>query len=199
MEKDGVNQERRRFLITTTSIVGVAGMAGAAIPFVSSWKPSAKAKAAGAPVKVNVSKLEEGQQIVVEWRGRPVFLVRRTPAQLENIQKQDSRVSDPKSKVPQQPSYCQNEFRSRKKDLFVVVGICTHLGCSPKYLPEVKPMDFDPQWLGGYHCPCHGSMFDMAGRVFKGVPAPTNLDVPPYYFESEHVVVVGEDQNGGQA
>ena len=197
MEKDGVNQERRRFLITTTSVVGAIGAVGVAVPFMSSWQPSAKAKAAGAPIKVNIVKLEDGQQIVVEWRGRPVFLVRRTEQMLANIEKLDKRVRDPLSKFSEQPVYCHNAFRSREKDLLVVVGICTHLGCSPKYLPEIQPMSFDAKWLGGYHCPCHGSMFDLAGRVYKGVPAPTNLVIPPYYFESDTVIIIGEDQQSG--
>ncbi len=199
MEKDGVDQERRRFLITTTSIAGAIGVAGAAIPFVQSWKPNEKAKAAGAPVKINIRSLEAGQQIIVEWRGRPIFLLRRTDLMLDNLNKNEKNILDPDSNSSDQPDYCKNLFRSRNKDLLVVIGVCTHLGCSPKYLPEIKPMNFDPNWLGGYHCPCHGSMFDLAGRVYKGVPAPTNLQIPPHYFQSDDIIVIGEHSSEGQA
>ncbi len=196
MNNDGVNSGRRRFLVAATSVVGAAGAVGVAVPFLGSWNPSAKAKAAGAPVKVNLDKVAEGQQVVVEWRGKPVFIVRRTKEILDNIVKQDERMLDPASKAEsQQPEYCQNEFRARKEreDILVLVGLCTHLGCSPKYLPEVKPMDFETKWMGGYHCPCHGSKFDLAGRVYKGVPAPSNLEVPPYYFVDDNTIIVGED------
>ncbi|MBE8215546.1 MAG: ubiquinol-cytochrome c reductase iron-sulfur subunit [Endozoicomonadaceae bacterium] len=196
MEKDGVNQERRRFLIATTSIAGAVGLAGAAIPFIKSWTPSEKAKAAGASVKVNIQTLEAGQQIIVEWRGRPIFLLRRTPEMLSNLKKNIYNILDPESKKSVQPNNCKNTFRSINDDLLVITGICTHLGCSPKYLPEIKPMPFDSKWQGGYHCPCHGSMFDLAGRVYKGVPAPTNLDVPPYYFENNDVIVIGQANEG---
>ncbi|KEQ17456.1 ubiquinol-cytochrome c reductase iron-sulfur subunit [Endozoicomonas numazuensis] len=194
MSDNGVNNSRRRFLVAATSVVGAAGAVGVATPFIKSWNPSAKAKAAGAPVKVNLSKLEPGQQIVVEWRGKPVFVVRRTQAMLENIRSLDDKLRDPKSEKSEQPAYAANEYRSVKDEYLILVGLCTHLGCSPKYMPEVKPMEFDPEWKGGYHCPCHGSKFDLAGRVFKGVPAPTNLEVPPYIFESDTVIIVGQDE-----
>ncbi|MRI32313.1 ubiquinol-cytochrome c reductase iron-sulfur subunit [Endozoicomonas sp. OPT23] len=194
MSDNGVNTSRRRFLVAATSVVGAAGAVGVATPFVKSWNPSAKAKAAGAPVKVNLSKLEPGQQVVVEWRGKPVFVVRRTKEMLDNLPVQDDLLRDPKSEKSEQPSYAANEYRAAKEEYLILVGLCTHLGCSPKYMPEVKPMEFEPKWKGGYHCPCHGSKFDLAGRVYKGVPAPTNLVVPPYTFESDTVVIVGQDE-----
>ena len=194
MSDNGVNTGRRRFLVAATSVVGAAGAVGVATPFIKSWNPSAKAKAAGAPVKVNLSKLEPGQQIVVEWRGKPVFVVRRTPDMLQEIREVDSKVRDPGSDKSEQPDYAKNEYRSIKDEYLILVGLCTHLGCSPKYLPEVKPMEFDAEWKGGYHCPCHGSKFDLAGRVYKGVPAPTNLVVPPYSYESDTVIIIGKDK-----
>ena len=194
MSDNGVNTGRRRFLVAATSVVGAAGAVGVATPFIKSWNPSAKAKAAGAPVKVNLSKLEPGQQIVVEWRGKPVFVVRRTPDMLQEIRGVDSKVRDPDSDKSEQPDYAKNEYRSIKDEYLIVVGLCTHLGCSPKYLPEVKPMEFDADWKGGYHCPCHGSKFDLAGRVYKSVPAPTNLVVPPYNYESDMVIIIGKDK-----
>lgn len=194
MNHGDVNQSRRRFLIGATSVVGGVGVVGAAVPFVASWNPSAKAKAAGAPVKVNISKLEPGQQMTVEWRGKPVWIIRRTEEMLANIEKLNDSVADPQSSEPQQPEYVQGVFRAIKPEFAILVGICTHLGCSPQFRPEVAPEDLGPQWLGGFFCPCHGSKFDLAGRVFKSVPAPTNLEVPPYMYESDSVVVVGVDQ-----
>lgn len=193
MSQNGVNVGRRRFLVAATSVVGAVGAVGVAIPFIKYWNPSAKAKAAGAPVKVNVSKLQPGQQVIVEWRGKPVFIVRRTQEILDNVRKLESRLRDPSSQQSEQPSYAQNEFRSAREDILVLVGLCTHLGCSPKFMPEVKPMDFDANWMGGYYCPCHGSKFDLAGRVFTGVPAPINLVVPPYSFEENDILTVGVD------
>ena len=194
MSNDGVNHGRRRFLIAATSAVGGAGVVGAAVPFVASWNPSEKAKAAGAPVKADISQLEDGQQIVVEWRGKPVFIVRRSQKMLENIRKCDDRVSDPESSAEQQPAYAQNENRSIKKEILVLTGVCTHLGCAPKYRPDVKPEPFDTEWLGGYFCPCHGSKFDMAGRVYSGVPAPLNLEVPVHSYLSDDVIIIGVDE-----
>lgn len=193
MSDNGVNKSRRRFLVAATSVVGAVGAVGVATPFVKSWTPSAKARAAGAPVKVNVSKLEPGQQVVYEWRGKPVFVARRTQAMLDTLAQQGERLRDPLSEKSDQPDYAKNEFRSRKDEFLVLVGLCTHLGCSPKFMPEVRPMEFDANWQGGYFCPCHGSRFDLAGRVYKGVPAPTNLVVPPYTFESDAILVIGED------
>lgn len=192
MSQDGVNTGRRRFLTAATSVVGAAGVVGVAVPFVGSWNPSAKARAAGAPVKADIGKIEPGQMVVFEWRGKPVYVVRRTPEALEAIRKSDDLVSDPNSNKSDQPTYAGGEFRSIKDEYLVIVGLCTHLGCAPKYRPEVGSVS--PDWLGGFFCPCHGSKFDLAGRVFKGVPAPTNLVVPPYRYESDTVLVIGEDQ-----
>ncbi|KEI72784.1 ubiquinol-cytochrome c reductase iron-sulfur subunit [Endozoicomonas elysicola] len=194
MSDNGVNKGRRRFLVAATSVVGAAGAVGVATPFLKSWNPSAKAKAAGAPVKVNLSKLEPGQQVIYEWRGKPVFVLRRTKDMLDELPSQDGRLRDPKSENSDQPEYATNVYRSRTEDVLVLVGLCTHLGCSPKYLPEVKPMEFDANWKGGYFCPCHGSRFDLAGRVYKGVPAPTNLVVPPYSFEGDDILIIGKDE-----
>lgn len=189
---EGVNKTRRNLVIGMTG-VGAVGAGFVAVPFVQSWNPSAKAKAAGAPVKVNVSKIEPGAMIVEEWRGKPVFIMRRTPEALEAVKKVEDRVADPASAVAaQQPFYAQNQFRSIKEDLAVLLGVCTHLGCSPKFRPEVGSVPLDKDgWEGGFFCPCHGSMFDLAGRVYKGVPAPTNLEVPPYHYESDDVIVIG--------
>lgn len=194
MSNNGVNTGRRRFLVAATSVVGAAGAVGVATPFIKSWNPSAKAKAAGAPVKVNLNKLEPGQQIVAEWRGQPVFVVRRTPDMLDEIRSLDDKLRDPNSENSIQPDYAKNEYRSIKDEFLILVGLCTHLGCSPKYMPEVKPMEFDSEWRGGYHCPCHGSKFDLAGRVYKGVPAPTNLVVPPYSYENDTLIIIGADK-----
>jgi ubiquinol-cytochrome c reductase iron-sulfur subunit len=160
---------------------------------VISLLPSERAKAAGAPVEVDISKIEPGQKINVAWRGKPCWVVNRTKAMLDTLPKMDSRVADPNSNVPQQPAYCKNENRSIKPEWWVAVGICTHLGCSPTYRPEVAPADLGPEWLGGFFCPCHQSKFDLAGRVFKGVPAPTNLVIPPYHYKTDTQVVIGED------
>ena len=194
MSNDGVNVGRRRFLVAATSVVGAAGAVGAAVPFVGSWFPSAKAKAAGAPVKVNVAKIEPGQQIVAEWRGKPVFIVRRTDEILANLAKLEGAVADPESKASEQPTYVDPKVRSIKPDLLVVEGLCTHLGCAPSFRPEVAPADLGADWVGGYFCPCHGSRYDLAGRVYKAQPAPLNLPVPPPTYESDDVIIVGVDQ-----
>jgi len=194
MSNDGVNVGRRRFLVAATSVVGAVGAVGAAVPFVGSWFPSAKAKAAGAPVKVNVSKIEPGQQIVAEWRGKPVFIVRRTPEILANLTKVEGAVADPESKASEQPAYVDRKVRSIKPELLIVEGLCTHLGCAPSFRPEVAPADLGPDWVGGYFCPCHGSRYDLAGRVYKAQPAPLNLPVPPHSYETADVVIIGMDQ-----
>lgn len=194
MNQDGVNKGRRRLLIGATSAVGAVGAIGAAVPFVASWNPSAKAKAAGAPVKADISKLEPGQQMIVEWRGQPVWIIRRTEEALKNLEAMNDRVSDPNSLEPQQPEYVTGINRSIKPEILVLVGICTHLGCSPKYRPEIAPADLGDDWLGGFFCPCHGSRFDLSGRVYSGVPAPINLKVPPHHYQSDNVIVVGIDQ-----
>lgn len=192
MSDNGVNRGRRRFLAAATTVVGAAGAVGVAVPFVGSWNPSAKAKAAGAPVTADVGKLEPGQMVVVEWRGKPVYIVRRTKDALESIKKMDPELKDPNSEASVQPDYAKGEYRSIKEEYLVLLAVCTHLGCAPKYIPELGAMGHD--WLGGFFCPCHGSKFDLAGRVWKGVPAPTNLDVPPYHFVSDTVIEVGVDQ-----
>lgn len=197
MSNDGADNNRRRFLVAATSVVGAVGVVGAAVPFLTSWWPSARAQAAGAPVEADISKLEPGAKLTVEWRGKPVWIVNRTKATLENLPKLDDRLRDPHSEVDQQPPYAKNEYRSRKPEYLVCVGICTHLGCSPTYRPEIGPADLGADWLGGFFCPCHGSRFDLAGRVFKGVPAPTNLVVPPYTYLTETRILIGKD--GGAA
>jgi len=193
-EAADVDTDKRRFLVVATSVVGGIGMVATAVPFVMSMWPSERAKAAGAPVEVDVSKIEAGQKIDVEWRGKVVWLVKRTPQMLENLPKLDPRLADPKSEQSQQPKDCKNEYRSIKPELWVAVGICTHLGCSPTYRKEIAPADLGPDWLGGFFCPCNQSKFDLAGRVFKGVPAPLNLVVPPYKFVSDALVLIGEPQ-----
>jgi ubiquinol-cytochrome c reductase iron-sulfur subunit len=196
MRGDGVNKQRRYFLIGATSVVGGLGVVGAAVPFVKSWNPSAKARALGAPVTVDFSRLNPGEMLgpIPAWRGQPVFILYRTPAALEMLPKLDASRADPTSERDQQPAYARNEWRSRRPEIGVYVGICTHLGCSPKYFPVVTPEPFDASWQGGFFCPCHGSMFDLAGRVAKGVPAPANLVVPPYEFVSDKVVTIGIDE-----
>ena len=184
---------RRKFLVGATTALGTVGAVGIATPFVSSWNPSAKAKAAGAPVKVDISKILPGEQIRAEWRGKPVFVLRRTAEMLESLKANTDRVADPKSEKPQQPPYATNEARSINPEIAVLVGICTHLGCSPQFRPEVGAADLGDDWLGGYFCPCHGSSFDLAGRVYKAVPAPTNLVVPPHSYESDNVLIIGVD------
>lgn len=195
MSESDVNQGRRRLLLWSTSAVGAVGAVGIATPFVRSWTPNAATKSAGAPVKADISKLEAGEKMIVEWRGRPIWIVRRTDEALDSLQKVEPELKDPTSEGSKQPEYAQNEFRARNKEFLVLVGICTHLGCSPLYRPEVgaAASDLGDGWLGGFFCPCHGSKFDISGRVYSGAPAPSNLDVPPYYFESDNVVVVGED------
>jgi ubiquinol-cytochrome c reductase iron-sulfur subunit len=193
-ESANVDADKRRFLVGATSIVGGVGVVATAIPFVMSMLPSERAKAAGAPVEVDVSKIEMGQKIDIEWRGKPVWLLKRSPEMLANLPKLDPRLLDPKSEDSQQPKDCKNENRSIKPELWVAVGICTHLGCSPTFRPEIAPADLGPDWLGGFFCPCHQSKFDLAGRVYKGVPAPLNLVVPPYKFVSDSLVLIGEEQ-----
>jgi ubiquinol-cytochrome c reductase iron-sulfur subunit len=190
---ENVNRTKRRFLLGATTAVGTVGVIAAAVPFAMSMWPSERAKAAGGPVEVDIGKLEPGQKINVEWRGKPVWVIHRTPEMLAALPKLDGRVVDPKSEVDHQPPYAKNEDRSIKPEIFVAVGICTHLGCSPTFRPEVAPPDLGPDWLGGFFCPCHQSKFDLAGRVFKGVPAPTNLIIPPYKFLSDTRIVIGED------
>jgi ubiquinol-cytochrome c reductase iron-sulfur subunit len=197
MSAEGVDLKKRRILTAATSVVGAVGVAYLAAPFISSMEPSAKAKAAGAPVEADISKMEPGQLIRVKWRGKPVWVVYRTEQNLKDLPTLDDQLRDPNSEQPQQPPYCKNEVRSIKPKYFVAVGICTHLGCSPTYRPDVAPADLGEDWKGGFFCPCHGSRFDLAGRVFKGVPAPLNLVIPKHQYLSEIKLLIGED--GGTA
>jgi len=184
----------RRKLLVATSVVGGAASVGAAAPFVASMWPSERAKAAGAPVDVDLSRVGPGELAVIEWRGKPVWVLRRTKEMLEAIKQVDARVSDPKSEVDQQPKYAANEFRSLKPELLVLVGVCTHLGCSPQLKTAEAKAEMGADWNGGFYCPCHGSKFDLAGRVYRGSPAPTNLVVPPYEFLSDNALKIGEDK-----
>ncbi|WFE68879.1 ubiquinol-cytochrome c reductase iron-sulfur subunit [Thiomicrospira sp. R3] len=195
-----VDIKRRQILAGATGVVGAVGAAFVAVPFVGSWQPSEKAKAAGAPVDVDIAALQPGQMVTVNWRGKPVWVVRRTPDMLERLTELDSVVRDPMSDSSDQPDYAKNATRAIKPEFLVVVGICTHLGCSPLYRPAVNSPDMAANWRGGFFCPCHGSSFDLAGRVFRSVPAPTNLEIPPHTYLTETRIRVGEDTvEGGQA
>ena len=196
MSKKEVDRSKRRFLIAATTAVGGVAAVGAAVPFVMSMLPSEGAKAAGAPVEVDISKIEPGMMLNVEWQGKPVWVVNRTKAMLDALSKLDSQMADPKSDIPQQPEYCKNATRSIKPEILVAVGICTHLGCSPTYRPEMGPADLGPDWAGGFFCPCHGSRFDMAARVFAGAPAPTNLVIPKHKYLSDSRLLIGDDSKG---
>lgn len=188
-----VDKGRRRVLVAATGAVGAVGVGFTLVPFVESMNPSAKAKAAGAPVQADVSKLEAGALLRVKYRGQPVWVVNRTPEMLAGLPTNDPKLTDPTASVPQQPEYCQNPTRSIKEQYFVAIGICTHLGCSPTFRPEVGPDDLGKEWKGGWFCPCHGSKFDLAGRVFKGVPAPTNLVIPKHMYLNDTTILVGQD------
>ncbi len=192
MSDDKVDTGRRRFLTAATTVISGVGVAYAASPFICSWFPSAKAQALGAPVSIDISKLEPGAQMTVAWRGQPIWVIHRTKQMLSELPKLDSLLRDPTSEQVQQPQYAHNEYRSIKPEYLVLVGICTHLGCVPLYRPDIGSVE--PSWQGGFFCPCHGSRFDLAGRVFKGVPAPLNLVVPPYKYVSDTVILIGEDQ-----
>ena len=195
MSNDGkVDCSRRRLLVATATVGGLGGVA-AAVPFVASMMPSERAKAAGAPVEVDISKLSPGQMMTVAWRGKPVWILNRTPEQLASLKVTDTEVSDPKSEKDQQPDYCRNETRSIKPAILVAVGICTHLGCSPsEKFKTGADSGVAPDWVGGFVCPCHGSTFDLAGRVFKDKPAPTNLVVPQHMYLGDARIVIGEDK-----
>ncbi|TCV83728.1 ubiquinol-cytochrome c reductase iron-sulfur subunit [Sulfurirhabdus autotrophica] len=196
MSNKEVDRSKRRFLIAATAAVGGVGAVAVAVPFVKSMLPSQRAKAAGAPVEVDISKVEPGMLLAVEWRGKPVWIVNRTKEMLEMLPKNDSRLKDPKSEEPQQPEYCKNENRSIKPEMLVVVGICTHLGCSPTFRKEIGPADLGADWPGGWFCPCHGSRFDLSARVFQDVPAPLNLVIPPHKYLSDARILIGEDTKG---
>jgi ubiquinol-cytochrome c reductase iron-sulfur subunit len=196
MSHEPPDQGKRRFLLTATTVASGVAAGAVAVPFVASMLPSERAKAAGAPVEVDVSNLEPGQKMIVEWRGKPVWVVRRTPEMLKAVKADDERVADPASERSQQPEYAKNEMRSLKPEYLVVVGICTHLGCSPVDRLAAQPEPFASDWRGGFYCPCHGSLFDLAGRVYKNKPAPDNLAVPPYKFVTDTTLVIGEDTKG---
>jgi len=193
---DSANAGRRRFLVTSTSAVGAAGVVGAAVPFIGSWSPSAKARAAGAPVRIDISRLQVGEMLgpIPAWRGKPIFIVKRSPELLDALNADPDRLTDPDSQDPEQPEYAQNEFRSRTEDVIVLVGLCPHLFCSPTPHIELRPQPFDADWNGGFFCPCHGSRFDLAGRVYSGSPSSRNMEVPPYSYESENILVIGIDE-----
>jgi len=192
-DDDKVDGGKRRFLIATTTALGGVATIASAVPFVASMMPSQRALASGAPVEVDIGKVELGTKLDVEWQGKPVWIINRTKEMLAALPTLNDKLVDPDSDVPQQPTYCKNISRSIKPEYFVAVRICTHLGCSPTFRKEEGAPDIGPDWLGGFFCPCHGSRFDLAGRVFKGVPAPTNLVVPPYRYLSDKKILIGED------
>ncbi|NOQ77937.1 MAG: ubiquinol-cytochrome c reductase iron-sulfur subunit [Gammaproteobacteria bacterium] len=198
MSADAVSNSKRRFLVAATSVVGAVGAGFVAVPFIKSWKPSAKALAAGAPVLADISKLEEGQMITVEWRGKPVYILKRTDENLKVLESDVDMLADVNSDASKQPEYCKNIARSydAHKKISVMEGVCTHLGCAPKYVPDLNnPFagSLGSDWKGGFFCPCHGSIYDLSGRVYKSMPAPTNLPVPPHMFKSDTVILIGQD------
>jgi len=196
MADGGVNYGRRRLLTAATTVVGGVGVAAVAWPFLASMQPSARAQAAGAPVEVDIGNIEPGQLIRVEWRGKPVWIVRRTEDMLESVKGIAGKLRDPASEIKSQtPHFARNDYRSIKPEFLVLVGICTHLGCAPTFRPEIAPADLGPDWKGGFFCPCHGSTFDISGRVYKNVPAPTNLEVPPHRYLSETRLMIGETED----
>jgi ubiquinol-cytochrome c reductase iron-sulfur subunit len=194
MSNEGVDVGRRRFLTLSTTVVGAVGAAFAAVPFVMSLRPSERAKALGAPVQIDISKLEPGQMVIAVWRRQPVWVVRRTPEMVASLEAVKGILADPDSEIPQQPEYTKNAARAIKPEFMVLKGVCTHLGCSPKFRPvETAAADVGSDWKGGFYCPCHGSKFDLAGRVLRGMPAPTNLPVPPHRYANDTTLVIGED------
>lgn len=195
MSENKIDSTRRNLIAATTALAGVAGV-GVALPFAWSFWPSERAKAAGAPVEADISGIAPGELKIVEWRGKPVWILRRTKEQLAAVKKADDKVSDPKSEVPLQPDYAKNEYRSIKPEIMVLVGICSHLGCSPQSKGAEATAEMGADWAGGFLCPCHGSKFDLAGRVYKGAPAPVNMDVPPYMFLSDNTILIGDDKKG---
>ncbi len=196
---DNVDRSKRRLLLAATSAAGGVAAVGVATPFVMSFMPSERAKAAGAPVEVDISAIAPGTMKVVEWQGKPVWIVRRTQEMLDLLSKHDGDLTDPAGSVPQQPEYCHNATRSIKPEILVVIGICTHLGCSPSFRPEAAPADLGANWGGGWFCPCHGSRFDLAARVYQGSPAPTNLIIPPHQYLSDNMLLIGDDEKKGAA
>jgi len=195
MNEKKIDNTRRNLIVATSAVAGAAGV-GVAIPFAWSWWPSERAKAAGAPVEADISSIAPGELAVVEWRGKPVWIMRRTKEMLEAVKKVDDKVTDPKSEVPLQPEYAKNEYRSIKPEFLVLIGICTHLGCSPQQKSADAKGEMGADWAGGFLCPCHGSKFDLAGRVYKGAPAPVNLEVPPHSYVSDGTILIGDDRKG---
>lgn len=200
MSSDGVDRRRRRFLVKTTSAVGAAGIAAGTVPFLGSMSISARARAVGAPVEADISKLAEGQKLALEWRGNPIWLVRRSPRMMDSLSTIRSRLADPDSEASAQPLYAENPCRARESQpaVLVFIPVCTHLGCIPSFRPEVRPADLGDDWLGGFFCPCHGSRYDLAARVFEGQPAPLNMAIPPYRYISPNRLVIGEDEAGSE-
>jgi ubiquinol-cytochrome c reductase iron-sulfur subunit len=196
MPTDGVNKKRRRFLVAATSAVGAVGAGFAAVPFIKSWKPSARAQAVGAPVQVSLHGLKPGQIMKVQWRGQTIGVLRRSQETIDLLPEVDADLRDPQSQESDQPPFAQNEARALRDEYLVVNMHCTHLGCVPQLLPQVGPQPFEENWKGGFFCPCHKSKFDMAGRVYKGVPAPANLRIPPYSFLDERTLVIGVNPEG---
>lgn len=194
MSSDEVDKDRRRFLTVAATAVGGAGTVAAAVPFVAYLEPSERAKAVGGPVEVDISKLQPGDRIVAKWRGKPIWILRRSKEMLEDLKALEAKVVDPASDNSEQPDYAKNEVRARNPEYLVVEGLCTHLGCSPNLIPEGAPNSPDDEWKGGFLCPCHGSKFDLAGRVYSGMPAPTNLPVPPYKYLSDTRILIGADE-----
>jgi ubiquinol-cytochrome c reductase iron-sulfur subunit len=196
---EGADLSRRKFLTNATIATGVVGAAFVAVPFVESWTPSERARALGAPTELDVTKIDPGQMTIIIWRRKPIYVVRRTPEMVQHVQGHDDELKDPDSKEDQQPPYAKNPLRSRKAEYLVLVGTCTHLGCLPKQRFEAASAEMGPSWPGGFFCPCHGSRFDLAGRVLKGSPASLNLVVPPYEYPDEKTLRVGADERGGAA
>jgi len=196
MSSGDVNKGRRRFLVATTSVVGGIGVGIAAVPFIKSWMPSARAQAVGGPVEVYIGKLQEGQLLKVQWRGQTIGILRRTPEMISDLAKVDDVLADPESAKAVQPVYVHGEQRALKPEYLVVNMHCTHLGCVPQMIPQVGPQPFDDAWNGGFYCPCHKSKFDLSGRVYKGVPAPTNLSIPPYSFLDDKTLMIGVSPQG---
>lgn len=194
-DSQDINASRRNLILASATAAGAATVV-AALPFAASMLPSERAKAMGAPVEADISALQAGEMQIIEWRGKPVWILRRTKEMLDSIKKNAANVADPASEVDLQPSYAKNEFRSIKEEFVVLEGVCSHLGCSPQYKGADAKADMGTDWNGGFYCPCHGSKFDLAGRVYKGVPAPVNLSVPPYTYLSETKILIGEDKKG---
>ena len=193
MSDDGIDKDRRRFLTTTATAVGGVGAVATAVPFISTMTPSARARAIGAPIEVDISDIAPGERKIVKWQGKPVWILRRRQEDLDELVKPGDEIKDPESEEQQQPDYAKNLYRSISPEYLIVIGLCTHLGCSPTFVPKEVENDLGPEWKGGFFCPCHGSLFDLAGRVYKGFPAPTNLLVPPHQYLTETRVLIGDD------